>query len=345
MKRLTLPILLGITCALSLMARPQPLVAAELDPAKVPADAKWVLHFDMEEVLGGKIAEEVRQSRPKLTEMARSWIIGQYGIDPREDLRSVTMFSRSYHSYTGTVILEAKYDAEKVKAVIRKNAEHKTTEWNDHTLHTVTLAKHRHEVHKGEQANGHDPSGGKEMTVVFVDEDTVLFASSVENAKESLKLLAGDAESLEGSNSELLAGDWKEAVMYGAAIDLQEVDKSNAPMPVLKQHEKITWAFQERDGKLHEDAMLVAESEEVATDMEEFVRGIVAYERLWAAESESLKKIVDSVEVSRDGKKVMVRWEAESELVVKAIDDLLARYQEWKPLLRRRVLGEHNASS
>lgn len=338
MRMLTMPFVLGMVCALSLMGKPQPVAAGELDPAKVPADAKWLLHFDMERILGGKIVEEMRESRPRLTEAARGWIRGQYGIDPRDDLHTVTMFSRSYHSYTGTVIMEADYDVQKVEADLRKNTDLKTTEWQNHTLYTVTLAKHRHEAREAGEKDGHDPSGGKEMTVVMVDDKTVVFASSVKNAKETLKLLAGDAESLEGSDSELLSGDWKDAVMYGAAIDLQQVDKSTAPTPVLKQHKKITWTFKERDGKLFEDATLTATSEDVAKDMKQFLQGILAYERLWAGDNKSLKKLVDAGKVSRDGNKVMIKWEAESKLVVDAIDDLLARYENWKPLMRKRML-------
>jgi hypothetical protein len=333
MKTLYTPLLAVLFGFLATTATPPRATAAELHPEHIPADAKWVLYFDVEQILDSQMIDEARQARPNLTKALRLWFQNQYGVDPRNDLRSVTLFSRSYRSYTGTVILHADYDPRKVESDIRKNDDLATEAWQGHTLYTVTLAKHRHGPHGDGQATKHDRSGGKQMTIVLADEETIVLASSRKTAKQTLRLLAGETPSLasQPKASQLLAGDWQGAAMYGAAVDLGAVEQSEVPLPVLRQHERIIWTFKGRDGKLYEDARLVAKSPQVAKHVEQIVQGMVAYERLWAADSPSLNKLIDGVSIAREGKQVHVRWEAKNELVLRGIDALLERFADWKP--------------
>lgn len=334
MTRLLAAAVLAMTCLFAMPVMNRCASAADLDPAKVSADAKWLIHVDFEQLLEGELAQQLRQRRPQMVEAIRTWFRDRYGIEPQEELRGVTMFSRSYHSYTGTVILQADYDADKVLSVLRKTDSLKTTEWNGRTLHTVTLAKHDHRRRRdGATASEHDLSGGKQMTVVMLD-DTLLLASSVENAQSTLKLLSGEAPSLQEGQSELLADASSDDVIYGAAIDLEEAGESNFPLPVLQQHERITWSIGNRDGRIYENALLVAQSTEVAQQMEQVLEGLIAYERLWAPDSQPLNKLLDAVELSRNGEQVTVDWEGDTETVIAALRDLKPRLEQWKKIVR-----------
>lgn len=345
--------------------------AGELKPEHIPADAKWVLHVDLEQLLDTELVQAVRERRPEIVENVRQWIRQQYGIDPRSDLMSVTMFSKDYEEYTGSMILQAKYDPQKVEQQLRGAEQLETTQWNDMTFYTFKVAKHQAAKKQNKfdqlqssrtekpapvraqnrsatlqqpgqslsagksEKEGHDHSGGKEMTVVMLDSDTIVFGSSVENIKGVVGLLKGDQASLKGKDSKLISKVADGAIMYGAAIELENITKSNLPMPVLKQHEMITWVFGERDGQLFEEATLVGQSEDVAEKMEQLIRGVVAYEQLWAADSEPLTKIVEAAKISRDGDKVKVEWEASTDTVVAGLDDLMARFDDWRLLSAR----------
>lgn len=363
--------LLAVSLPLAWTGNGQFVQAGDLKPEHVPADAKWVVHVDLEQLLDTELVQTVRERRPEIVENVRQWIRQQYGIDPRSDLMSVTMFSKDYEEYTGSMILQAKYDPQKVEQQLREAEQLETTQWNDMTFYTFQVAKHqaaekqnkfgqlkssRTEKHApvraqnrsaklqqpgqsssaGETENsGHDHSGGKEMTVVMLDSDTIVFGSSVENTKAVVGLLKGDQPSLKGKDSKLISKVADSAIMYGAAIKLENITKSNLPMPVLKQHEMIAWVFGERDGQLFEEATLVGQSEDVAEKMEQLIRGVVAYEQLWAADSESLTKIVEAAKISREGDKVKVAWEASTGTVVAGLDDLMARFDDWSLLSAR----------
>lgn len=323
--------------------------SAELDPADVPVDAKWILHIDQESLSKIEAIEQLCELYPQLTSEIREWFKKHYGISLQEDLRSLTMFSRDYRLHTGTLLLETKYDEEKIQRALHEYDSLKKTKWKGHTLYTITLAKHhdshRDATHKrlnqdtgshgddghGATTDGHDKSGGKQMTVYLGDELIVL-ASSVPNAKSVLRLLEGDAPSLERTGSPLIAQAPADAVIYGAAIELGRLKQYDLLLPLLQQQEQCFYAFGERRGKLFETLKLTAQSEELAEKTTEVLEGLIAYEQLWAAGSEPLVELMDNVQISRDGVESTVSWEGDSELVVKSFDDLKARIDQWMTL-------------
>ena len=301
--------------------------AGELNPAHIPADAKWVIHVDYESLSDSGFMQKLRDRNPMLVRMIRDRLVQQYGIDLPEGMHSATLFSRDYRKYTGTVILQADYDAAKVEAKLKKATKYSVTQWQDHALHTVTLSK--------QKPGDPDPSGDQEMTVVMVDDDTLLLASSVPNAQAALKLLAGESPSLEGQKSPLLSDSAKQAWIYGAAIDLGNLRQHDVSMPVLAQHEKIVWAVGKRNDKLFEEATFTGQSEPVAEKMQRVLDGLLAYGQLWASDSKPLTELYRDIEITREGSTTGFRWQGDADQVATALDDVFNRVDTWKDLLIR----------
>ncbi|MEZ6089031.1 MAG: hypothetical protein R3C05_13595 [Pirellulaceae bacterium] len=310
--------------------------SAPLDPTHVAADAKWVIHVDYEALGQSELLKTLRDEKPQVTQAIQGWMKKRYGINPPKDLKSATMFSRDYKQYTGTVLIQADYDRDKVETMLRKSREHRTTEHDCEMLHTILLE---------EQPKG-SPSGDKEMTVVLLDDDTILLASSVENAKTTLKLLSGNSPSLADAKSPLLTEKAQSAWIYGAAIDLKQLKDHPVAMPVLAQHQRITWAFgKQDDGKLYEQAKFVARDESVAEQMHQVLQGLIAYETLWADGRSALTKMMKDVELTRDGTTVGFHWQGKSEAVAEAVEVGLERAKSWMKLLKDDRKSETKRSS
>ena len=305
--------------------------ADTLDPAHVPADAKWVIHVDYEAMSESQLFETIREKRPQVTQAISGWLESRYGIDPSQDLHSITMFSRDYRRYTGTIVMQTDYQPDKIEAVLRKEKDYRTSQFEGKTLHTVTLSK--------QQQPG--PSGDETMTVVMQDGNTLIVASSRETAQATIQLLSGEAASLAGKRSALLSDDVSTSWLYGAAIDLQELSDHPISMPVLSQHQRITWSMgSHSDGKLYERADLVAQNEQVAEHMEKVLEGLVAYETLWANGSPATTSLVKNVEVTRNGDTVRFQWMGETQALLTALGDIAQRYESWKPILMRRAKNQ-----
>lgn len=307
--------------------------AGELNPAHVPQDAQWLIHIDYESLSESAMWKKIRDEKAVVSKMVQGYMKKRYGFDPSTDLKSITMFSRDYRIYTGTVIVEADYDAKKIEQRLRQAIDYRTTMWEDHTLHTVTLSR--------QPASDDGPSGDEEMTVVMVDKNTLLLASSVDNAKENLDRIAGKSTSLKDKKSELVSDDAADAWVYGAAINLGELKDHPVSMPIIAQHEQITWSLGEQsDGMIYEKAEFVAQSDDVAKKMKTVFDGVVAFETLRAQGSESLTTLMKNVEVKQEGSATSLHWSGASDEVVAALDDVFARMETWKPMLMN-----HNAKN
>lgn len=323
---MSMPLSLGFVavCLIGIVKSPAA-NAGELNAAYVPADAQWLIHVDYESLSDSPMWQKIRDEKPIVTKMLHGKIKQRYGIDLSTELKSITLFSSDYKIYTGTVIVHADYDASKIEKRMKQAIDHRTTKFNDHTLHTVTLSK---------QPPADDgPSGDEEMTLVMVDKNTLLLASSVENAKKNLKRMAGQGESLKDKPSKLLSDQVDKAWIYAAAVNLGELKDHPVSMPVIAQHERITWSLGEQsDGKIYERAELVAQSAEVAQKMKKVLDGIVAFETLRADGSESMTALMKEVKVNQDGKTAMFEWSGSSDQVVAALDDVFARMKTWQSM-------------
>jgi hypothetical protein len=301
--------------------------AAELKPSHVPADAKWVMHIDYESFSDSGILQLFRERNPLLTSVARNWLVQQYGVDPPEDLKSVTMFGRDYQKYTGTVILRADYEAAKVEAKLKESPAHSTTQWQGHTLHEVAVARPR------EAMRGREPRGDQKITVAMLDGNTIVVGSSNANVQAAIKLLAGDAKSLEGQKSPLLTQSVGKAWFYGAAIELSKLRDQKDLLPIVAQHERITLAFGERGNKMFEEGEFVAQSEEVAKQMQRVLDGVVAFGKLQAHDSDSMKALYQNVNIKQEDKTTRFTWEGSPEQVRGALEELGNRLDAWKMFL------------
>ncbi|HEX6960739.1 MAG TPA: hypothetical protein VF175_02650 [Lacipirellula sp.] len=361
--------------------------ADQLNPAYIPQDAKWVFHVDAEKLTSSAFAERFREKHAEKAKRARQWLKERYGIDPQDDLRSITLFSNEYAPHTGTVILTADYDAAKVKEIL-EGVGASATDWEDRQVytHTVPTKKHDQKHAKGAKkdkkekykdkahaagdadrgkAKQHDGAddessaaekpkkemaskskhgrhkdgkhGKKTVATILFNDETIIFATDVERAKAAVRLLEGEADSLENADSKLITDYPTGAIMYGAAVDLDELSQKYArPFPVLSKHEHVNFAFGQRGDELYDQLTLVAKDRDVAHEMEDVLEGFVSLVKVCASDIPSVVDLYDDVEIDQDGATVTVRWEGTVDDVMNALDDIHPRLAEWKKMHHKR---------
>lgn len=323
-----------------------PASAAPPDRAHMPEDAKWVIHLDLEALSKTNLAEEARAERPQMTQLVRRWLQDRFGINPREDLQSLTMFSNSYEEHTGAMILRADYDPAKVKAALEQRPDVQQESWGGHTLYTFSgdgldlLAtgadpaqgpertdRQTAQQERAAQAAAGEPRQTKPMTVALIDGKTAVVASSPERAKAAVSLVRGEAGTL-AEDSPLLSELDESAMAYGAAIDLDQIEQRGGIFPILSQHERAYWCVSATDNGVEGKLKLHAKSEEVAEHMKTWLEGSIAFGQVWAADSENLKKLVDNREVSRDGKVVEITGHGDTQTISAAMREVQERMEQ-----------------
>ncbi len=135
--------LLSLTLLASLAV---PAAAEPLEAGNVAADAKWVMHVNFDAFRETALAEHLRKEKLDRPGAQRwfDWVESRYGIDLQSDLHGLTLYGDSYQRHHGVALLFADYDREKIIDVIKNEANYRTTEHGDHTLHTWTVGDRGH---------------------------------------------------------------------------------------------------------------------------------------------------------------------------------------------------------
>jgi hypothetical protein len=330
--------------------------AAPLDKSDVAKDAKWVIHVDLEALTDSKVAEKAGKEWPQKTQKIRQRLESEMGITPQEDLRGLTMFSNTYEMHSGVAILNAKFERQKVKSSLESKQGVKKTKWDDYTLYTYDVSKHKatdHQTsghktsahaasdddHQGEHKNGDsDKSKDKTKTVTtaIVDRNTLVCAASPERVKWAIKLLENESESLaKADDSKLVKDADSEALIYASAVDLDELPEHVGALAVLRQHKHACYTLKERDGKLKEQLALTATDKEIADKMKEAAQGLVALLDVWTADADKLNEMVTQTEIKQDGDTLHITWQGTPGDAITAIEQIAQHAKEAKQHQRK----------
>ena len=167
---LALAVVLGFACLVQ---------AAPLDLKQVAADAKWLVHVDVDAIRASTVVQKgwdkcmaMDKNAEKHLDMLRDHI----GMDLRTDLHGMTFYGKEVGKETGVLIVHAKADQHKLLEMAKMAPEYKVVKSGLLEIHTWT---HKH--------------GKMTVTVAgaFVKPDVMVFASCPEELKAALAVLAG----------------------------------------------------------------------------------------------------------------------------------------------------------
>ncbi|WP_459556310.1 hypothetical protein [Lacunimicrobium album] len=346
MNRLTLPIAVLAVGASSLLT--QTLNAGGLEEKQIPADAKWVVHFDLDAMGDGALVEVMKEKKSDLMEKIKAKASERYGIDVDEDLRSATFYGTSFEPHTGVMVLNSEYDKAKLESRFAEKGASQS-KFHDYTLYTMKgknpgrqeqvalkpvegqdIAKQQDEAahRNAKSAQQRAIEMDHEKVFVLKDETHLIAASSEELAKSAIALLDGEERDTLRPRSDLLAGYKKGATVYGSAVELNTIQRPGGLFEILKQHKQISYVAGQENGEFFEHTVLEADSPAVSRKMEEVVEGMVAAGKLWAGESRELKKVMRDVKVDRKGKTLEVHFNSDADQVVNALEVVWERREE-----------------
>lgn len=310
--------ILPVVALAAALLRPAPLAAAPLDPATVAADAKWLMHLDMDAARDSVVVTRAWEKMQKMHPHAGGMMdmaARMTGMDPRTDLRDVTAWGLDTDKRNGVMIVRGKVNRELLEKMVAKAPDHQTMEHRTHTLHAWT--------HKGWRGRG-----GEKVVGAFHRDDVMVFGRTPEKVRAALDVLDGTAGGVAGDGP--LGGRVRPGsilVARAAAVD------PDTRCPVLKQGRAFRVALGESEGKSFYRARLQMESPAAADAVEDVVEGFTALGRLrWNADADAMQ-LVNAVEVDVAGDACTIAWDAGAERVAKVVDRAM---DEWRKKHRGR---------
>jgi hypothetical protein len=263
-----------------------------LQMAIVPADAVWVLHLDMEKLASSALFKMLTEAGggPDIQQKAGEFF-EKFKMDPFKDLKAVTVFGRGEAGEEPVVAVSGNFDKAHLLGLLKADSSHKETPYGKYTLYSWQ------DKHFG----------------VFVNDNLALITEKEEDIKSALDAVDGKAKNI--SSSPLVSRLQKEsanAIAVGAVADVAGLTgerkgaaASHEKPAILAKMQSATGAISEIGEKLSLKIEIVAASVQVAKDIEQAVRGMIALVNLQFTDSDA-QLLTQSINVKVDGERVRI---------------------------------------
>ena len=293
--------------------------AKPVDPARVPAKAVWMMHFDMDAARESTVMKRMEARMMKKYPQAEKMLAlgaGMIGMDVRRDLHDVTVYGLDTDKKNAVMIVHADADRKKLEAMAAKAPGHQTMEHRGYTLHSW--------MHKGwKGAAGHPVVGA------FYKDNVMVFARTKGQVEMALDVLDGKQAGL-GADSPLAGRVRPGSILVGRAAAIDPKTKC----PVLKEGKGYRVAMGESEGMSFYRARLDMNSAEAAEQAKSVTEGLVALGSLRFGGEADVMKLVKGVETMTRGDTCMISWDAKADdvwtVMERAADKMEAKMAERK---------------
>ncbi len=301
--------LFGLTLGLSAVA-----LAGPLQPAHIAADARWVIHLDLEALLATTVGQTLARESldphlAKPTADLKRFL--DFDFDWRR-IRSISVYGAEFGGppqLRGVMLVDTDMDiAAGFEAALRKQAE-----WGraaDGDLQRL-------------DADGYPLYAVKEVLYVSAQPGApVVLGQTRRTTLRAREVLVGGAPNLNTAPGFLA---FIQGCSPGFLVAAAEGFRDQIPVPpqaqVLKMTEALRLTLEEADNRLHAHLALNAQSAEVAQQIHHVVQGMLALVALTQAQNEELQTLARGLQVALDGRQINLRLSLPADLVAGKITE------------------------
>jgi len=280
--------------------------ADAFDPRRVPVDAKWLLHVNVDAARDTKTWNIIDKKLENQVAFQKS--IGQIeqltGIQFPQSVHDVTIYGLAADEEAGVIIAHADVDQERLLNLLKNNPDYTVEEYRDYTIH-------------------HWKDHGKQLYGTFAPGRLTIIAHSSKNIQGILDALDGKAPSVK-PDSALAAGAKPGILVYVAAGDLATLIQP--PNPIIQQATSFWAAISEQADKFVLHGGVTAATPEAAEQMRTSLEGVRAILTLTANGENADPKLkmaasaLATLNSKTDGKSVIVDWSVPLDMISGLVD-------------------------
>lgn len=279
--------------------------AEPLDQRKIAADAKWLVHVDLDAIRDSQSAKHLVGAWLQ-TEPARSHLVGvreAIGLDMVNDLRDITIYGHELVPDRGVLAVHAPIDRSRLMAFLARQPNY--AQQKDDGREVLTWTERR---------------GGQKHTVfaTMQGEEGMVFSRNAADLAAAVAVLDGKAASLAEGESPLKGTAPNGSVLLVRASGLSEA-KLALKSPILRLSETLSLTAGEEGGTAFVEARLTAASAEHVPQFHDVATGLVALARLMRDNDDDVLKLLDAITISTDDRTISARWSGQLVDVIKAV--------------------------
>jgi hypothetical protein len=301
---------MAVVLSLATLGQAEPLALKQ-----VAADAKWVMHVDVDAMRESTVVQKAYQKcleMHKDAEKKMDAVCGMVGMDLKKDLHSATVYGKDTNKEHGVMIVHADVNQKLLLEMVAKAPDHKSATYGSYELHTWT--------HKGWKKESRMVVG------TFYKPNVMVFAGCDEIVKAALDVLDGKSAGITGSESPLAGRTLPGSIFVARASAIDPKTRC----PVLKQAESFRVALGENGGESFYRARLVMKSAEAIDQVKAITEGFQAMMALQHGSDAQAMKLIDGLKVASKDATLRIRWSASAEDVWTVVEKAAKKWAEQK---------------
>ena len=297
----------------------KPAAASPLDTSRVPVDAKWVAHLDvqatMKSDLGVLVIEDLRAMG--LEDGVRK-IRAIFGVDPLTGFTGITMFGRSYGEEDGVIMIEAVADTARLEELLEAGDDYRKSSYNTRTIHSWVEAEGKA---KGTRKYGVVDRKNREGSSL------IIVANDRDRLTGTLDVIDGRKANITKTTKDVLkARPDKGSMLYIAADNVAEAAKEkDAHSAMVRTARSMILDVGEQKGVTFIDMQVNTNTAQQARNLQQMVRGMLAAVSMAQESAEHpLTQLVDAVEVNAAESTTLARFTYDSQELYAVLKQLHA---------------------
>ena len=267
----------------------------------VPADASWVIHLNLEQLLGSRFfthmmgAKEWAEVESKNAQFAK-----KFRINLLKDIKAVTVYGKGHDEESAVACISGRFDMDHLLDLLGMDDEHKEIPYGNFTMH-----------------NWDGDAYG-----AFAGNDLVLITQTEAGLKHALDVISGKAENITGSAAgSIIARTPTDSLLTAVARNISELlgQEKDEHSAILKKAEAAMLHLTERGDDIFMGAEVSASSAKDADNIEQMLKGLRAMLDLYRDDLPAGVDIPEDINISRAGNSVRVELSYPAEKLLKLI--------------------------
>jgi len=294
--------LTGIMMGLCVLAAAQ---ADPLDRNEIGRGANWLVHADLDAFRGSTLGSLVMaELKAQGVEQKLQDFVTIFSVDPLRDISGVTLYGTGQDRNNAVVVVDGKFDPEKLLAVVRWNPQYQEIPYQGATIHQWP-----NEEKKGSQTTT------RMMYGTILDGRKIVLSTGLDTVKQAVDAIKSPAA---GASTDLLkqVPEGRGGVFLQlAAVEVGKIVGEDPKAAIIKQAESLALTIGETGGKVLAAADVRSQTTDVAQNMTKFLQGVVAMAQLAGQEQPKLSELAGNVAVSQEDRTTRVRFEAAAQSI------------------------------
>jgi hypothetical protein len=272
-----------LAVALGLIGAP-PAEESSHQLSAIPPDAQWALYIDVQKLTSSAMFKAlVDEKETAVFSRKADEFLGKLRIDPKKDIKGVTIFGRGKEDEDAVVALSGKFDRDYLIGLVKAETPHKEIAYGKYTIYRWD----------------DDELGA------FAADDLILLGENEQTIKSALDALEGKKRDAAPPVLARVLKEFPNALIVGAVSNISGLVGDRDKPVILTKMKSAGGALAESGENLSLQVSITAESAQVAKDVEQAIRGLIAMANLQLKESDA-QAFAQAIKIAVDGENVRI---------------------------------------